>query len=109
MWGCGYADYELPGNEAWCGGYGNMGEEGNTPNENCCVCKALVVDSSEAISPPATTSAPTQSESNETSNQSPSPSTQYPTSIAPYASFDSLSSNTPTEEVCAEESVAFQS
>ena len=57
-WGGGCADYELPGNEAWCGGYGNMGEEGNTPNENCCVCKALDVDSSEAVSPPATTSAP---------------------------------------------------
>ena len=42
-WGGGCADYELPGNEAWCGGYGNMGEERNTSNENCCVCKALVV------------------------------------------------------------------
>ena len=42
MWGGGCGDYELPGNEAWCRAYGNMGEEGNTPNKNCCACKALV-------------------------------------------------------------------
>ena len=47
MWGGGCADYELPGNEAWCGGYGNTGEEGETPNENCCVCKVLVADTGE--------------------------------------------------------------
>ena len=66
-----------------------MGEDGNTPNENCCVCKALVVDSNDEVLLSATTSAPTQSPENEISNQSPSPSpsTQYPTSLAPYASF----------------------
>ena len=47
MWGGGCAEYELPGNEAWCEGYGNTGEEGETPNENCCVCKVLVADNSE--------------------------------------------------------------
>ena len=104
MWGGGCADYELPGNEAWCGGYGNTGEEGETPNENCCVCKALV----NAISSVPTPS-PIESESNETSNPSPSPSTQYPTSFSPYSSFASLSSTTPTEEVCPDESVAFKS
>ena len=34
------ADYELPGNENWCLGYGNEGELGMTPKENCCFCKA---------------------------------------------------------------------
>ena len=41
-WGGTCADYELPGNEAWCAGYGSTGEKGKTPNENCCVCKALL-------------------------------------------------------------------
>ena len=31
--------YELSENEAWCEAYGNNGEVGMTPNENCCVCK----------------------------------------------------------------------
>ena len=35
-------EYELPGNEAWCRAYGNDGEAGLTPNENCCVCSKLV-------------------------------------------------------------------
>ena len=35
-------EYELPGNEAWCRAYGNDGEAGLAPNENCCVCSKLV-------------------------------------------------------------------
>ena len=42
MYGGTCADYELPGNEAWCGGYGDHGEEGQTPNENCCFCQGKV-------------------------------------------------------------------
>ena len=38
MYGDTCAEYELPGNENWCGGYGNTGEVGKTPNENCCIC-----------------------------------------------------------------------
>ena len=38
LYGGGCDLYALPGNEAWCGAYGNDGEDGNTPNENCCVC-----------------------------------------------------------------------
>ena len=38
MYGDTCAEYELPGNENWCGGYGNTGEAGKTPNENCCIC-----------------------------------------------------------------------
>ena len=39
MYGGSCEDYALPGNEAWCGAYGNDGEVGMTPNEHCCVCK----------------------------------------------------------------------
>ena len=40
LYGGSCEDYALPGNEAWCGAYGNDGPKvGNTPNENCCVCK----------------------------------------------------------------------
>ena len=41
MYGGSCEDYALPGNEAWCGAYGNDGEVGMTPNENCCVCKQI--------------------------------------------------------------------
>ena len=47
MYGGACAEYELPGNEAWCRGYGSDGEEGMTPNENCCVCKTLFMDNEE--------------------------------------------------------------
>ena len=38
------AEYELPGNENWCGDYGNDGEAGKTPNENCCICINALAD-----------------------------------------------------------------
>ena len=52
MYGGTCEDYMLDGNEAWCGGYGNdgeVGEVGETPNENCCVCKqqAITTDTKE--------------------------------------------------------------
>jgi len=40
------AEYES--NAAWCGGYGEMGESGLTPNENCCVCKSKLASSVSA-------------------------------------------------------------
>ena len=43
MYGGTCTDYMLDENEAWCGGYGNDGEIGETPNENCCVCKQQVI------------------------------------------------------------------
>ena len=42
-------DYELPGNEAWCRGYGNDGDAGMTPNKNCCVCKAQLIGDTNTI------------------------------------------------------------
>ena len=42
-------DYELPGNEAWCRYYGNAGDGGMTPNENCCVCKAQLIDDTNTV------------------------------------------------------------
>ena len=42
MYGGTCSEYELPGNEAWCEGYGDHGEEGQTPNENCCFCQGKV-------------------------------------------------------------------
>ena len=52
MYGGTCTDYELPGNEGWCGGYGNHGDEGLTPNENCCFCKTLLLNNSDAANPP---------------------------------------------------------
>ena len=52
MWGGGCADYELPGNEAWCNAYGSIGDPGQAPNENCCVCKVLVAGKDDPISLP---------------------------------------------------------
>ena len=51
-WGGKCAEYELPGNEAWCNAYGSTGEPGKTPNENCCVCKVLVSGKDYQISLP---------------------------------------------------------
>jgi len=52
MWGGGCAAYELSKNEAWCKAYGSIGEPGQTPNENCCVCKVLVAGKDDQISLP---------------------------------------------------------
>ena len=43
------AEYELPGNENWCGGYGNAGETGKTPNENCCICINALADDEDDL------------------------------------------------------------
>jgi len=43
MYGGTCEDYSLDENEAWCGGYGNDGKVGETPNENCCVCKQQAI------------------------------------------------------------------
>ena len=47
MYGGSCEDYALPANVEWCGVYGNDGEAGNTPNDHCCVCKALVLSISK--------------------------------------------------------------
>ena len=44
--------YELEGNEAWCEAYGNDGEAGMKPNENCCVCKAKAKVKAISVSKP---------------------------------------------------------
>ena len=49
MYGSTCAEYELPGNEAWCGGYGNDGDVGMTPNKNCCVCRAQLIDDTSTV------------------------------------------------------------
>ena len=97
MYGGTCAEYELPGNENWCGGYGNDGEAGMTPNENCCICI-------EALSNQAKMEAEEADAATEIESSTPSPSVA--TNFG--ANFGFGSSLGPTEEPCLEEAAALE-
>ena len=116
-WGGGCAEYESPNNyPSWCEAYGNEGEEGMTPNENCCICKELADGSATApterpsiatpnptasptIAKDTTTSAPTSADTTGSSpTKEPSPiATQNPTTTTAKDTFSSAPTTGPTK------------